>query len=688
VVHHQARLATALRRLLDATLPLVAAALLATGLAACARGTDQGKLIVLGIDGLDPNAIDLLMSEGRMPNFAKLRQQGAYGKLLSSRPILSPIIWTTIATGKPPAEHKIGHFVAVNEKTGEQIPVTSQMRGVKALWNIVSDAGKTVDVVGWWATWPAEAVNGTIVSDHTCYHFLFDEGVSGARDITGVIYPPERESDILSRVIRPGDLSFETVRKYADVSVEHFARPFSFDDDLGHFKWALATAQSYRGIGLHLLEGDHPDALLVYIEGVDSSSHLFGHLFRNEGLSGELAEQHRAFGDTVERMYEYADSIVGDYLAALDDDTTLVVLSDHGFQLGQLHDDPSKTRDMRRVSEKYHRIEGILYMYGRGVKQHARIEQATLVDVLPTLLTFLGIAPASDMPGRVLDEALTFTPDKLRVATFETGTARHDTIAKENAPVDPAILEHLEALGYLETESPTGERNLAALHFENGRYEEAVEEFRKLLAEKPGDGAMHASLAGALGALGRYDEALEELAEAERLSPLNPEIYHNRGVIMERRGDRDAAVAEYAKALKYAPGYEPSRAALVRLTGSARIDAPSTDAERLAALIAERASDAARRGDYEQAMKELEEARRIAPEYPLVHQYRANVAFLMGNRDMAIEALERALELDPDNALFRQNLEHLRNGASGPPPDGANTGDSRAPAAPAAPASP
>ena len=53
----------------------------------------------------------------------------------------------TIATGKTPDEHKIGHFVAVNEKTGEQLPVTSQMRAVKALWNIFSDAGRQVGVL-------------------------------------------------------------------------------------------------------------------------------------------------------------------------------------------------------------------------------------------------------------------------------------------------------------------------------------------------------------------------------------------------------------------------------------------------------------------------------------------------------------------------------------------------------------
>ena len=96
-------------------------------LGSCTREASPGKVVVLGLDGLEPTAIDLLMSEGKMPNFARLRQEGAYGRLISSKPLLSPIIWTTIATGKLPDQHKIGHFVTVNEKTGEQLPVTSQI---------------------------------------------------------------------------------------------------------------------------------------------------------------------------------------------------------------------------------------------------------------------------------------------------------------------------------------------------------------------------------------------------------------------------------------------------------------------------------------------------------------------------------------------------------------------------------
>ena len=624
----------------------------------CQRAAPPGRVMVLGLDGMDPATIDLLMAEGKMPNFARLRSEGAYGPLQSSRPLLSPIIWTTIATGKTPEQHHIGHFVAVNEKSGEQLPVTSQMRKVKALWNILSDAGRTVDVVGWWATWPAETVRGAVVSDHACYHFLFEDGATGGSDSTGTIYPPALEQAVRPMIKRPGDLTMDDVRPFIDVGRDELDRPFRFDDDLSHFKWALATAQSYAAIGQHLWKTDTPDVLMVYIEGTDSVSHLFGHLFRAQGLAGELAAQQQRYGHAVEQMYVYADQLVGEFMRLMDDRTTLVVLSDHGFELGALQQDPSKTRDMRRVSERFHRLEGILYLYGNHVKARRRLDRPTILDVAPTVLTLAGIIPARDMPGRVLTEGLDFPEQQRQLASFETQERVAGAVAGDRA-VDPAILERLRSLGYLDAQSPKGDRNLAAVLFQEGKLAEAAEAYAALVRDNPDDATLRASWAGALGALGRYDESLVQLDVSIQQQPLNPEAYHNRAVIYEKQGKRDAAIADYRNALRYNPEYEPSQQALVRLTGAAAISAPRDDAERRAMNLAERASQAARRGDYQSAMQVLDQAEAIAPRYALVYQYRANVAFLMGDRERAKTALRQALAIEPDNALFRSNLERL-----------------------------
>ena len=617
------------------------------------------RVVLLGIDGADPEVIDLLMAEGRLPNFARLRQGGAYGPLRSSEPMLSPVLWTTIATGKQPVDHGIGYFVAANPQTGEQLPVTSQMRRVQAIWNIASDAGRRVGVVGWWATWPAETVKGTIVSDHVCYHFLFDQSATGDHKTIGLVYPPGREREIAPLVRRPSDITPEEAARFVDVPAAEFGRPFDFEDDLSHFRWALATADSYRRIGLHLWRKERPDLLLTYIEGVDSTSHLFGHLFRASGLAGELATQQRRYGHTVERMYEYADGIVGDFLAALDDSTTLVVLSDHGFKLGVLPDDPSTTRDARRATAAFHRIDGILYLYGRGIRRGQAITGATQLDVTPTLLTLLGISPARDMPGRVLAQALVGAVPERTVASYESGGSRPTATGAQDPHVDPAVLEHLRALGYLDAESPQGDRNMAAMLLKAGRHAEAAEAYRKLVEAEPKDGELHTSFAAALAALGRDDEALEQLDEAVRLVPTNPLTNYDRGVILERQGKRDEAIAAYRTALRYTPGHQPSQGALARLGAPIREGPALTATQLVAARMAGRAKELAQRGDYAEAMRQLDEAVRIAPELAQIHIYRFNVAYLMGDRVAARAALERALALEPDNVVVRKNLERL-----------------------------
>jgi predicted AlkP superfamily pyrophosphatase or phosphodiesterase len=543
---------------------IAAALLLGAALGLACRGRTGGdRVLVLGLDGLDPATVDLLISEGRLPNFARLQAQGAHGRLHSQVPLLSPVIWTTIATGKPPAEHRIGHFVAIDRATGKELPVTSRMRRVKAIWNIASEARRSVDVVGWWATWPAETVRGTIVSDHLCYHFLFKEGFEPASGPLGVVSPAERFDEVAQLVRRPSDISKEDLAPLVDVRAAELSRPFTFEDDLAHLRWALATAETNQRIGRHLWRHDEPDLLMLYIEAVDSASHLFGHLFRAGPLSGELEVQRKRYGAVVDGVYRLADRFVGEWMAALDDHTTLVVLSDHGFDLGALPVDPSKTRDLRRVSADNHRIDGCLFLYGRGIRPGTRIDGAGILDVAPTLLALLGVPPAEDMPGHVLTQALNVaTP--ARVATYEH-VPSVSPIAPPDPDVDAEMVARLRSLGYLAADSPEGDRNLAGILFESGRFEEALIAYRKLVEGAPNDAALRASLAGTLGALGRFDEALDEAGRAIALSPLLPEPYHNRAVIHERRGDRAAAIRDYRDALRYNPAYEPSREALLRL---------------------------------------------------------------------------------------------------------------------------
>ena len=103
-------------------LALALALVLALGLAGCARDPEPNRVLILGLDGVDPDTVNLLVSEGKLPNFARLKREGAEGRLISEKPLLSPVIWTTIATGKTPDRHGIGGFTAVNQRRASRSP--------------------------------------------------------------------------------------------------------------------------------------------------------------------------------------------------------------------------------------------------------------------------------------------------------------------------------------------------------------------------------------------------------------------------------------------------------------------------------------------------------------------------------------------------------------------------------------
>ena len=616
--------------------------------------------MILGLDGVDPDIVALLSGEGKLPNFQRLQQEGAAARLHSSPPLLSPVIWTTIATGRRPTDHGIGNFTTKDPETGEVLPITSSLRRTKALWNIFSEHQRRVSVVGWWATWPAEEVAGEMLSDHLGYHFLMKDEAARGHPTEGVTYPPEVLATIRPMMKGPAELSLPDLEGFVSLDPDEILEPVDFDDELGHFRWALATAQSYADIGLHLWEASQPDLSMVYVEGVDSTSHLFGHLFRQTGLKGELAEQQERFGQAVEAMYGVADDLVGRFMAAMDEDTTLVVLSDHGFKLGELHTDPSMTRDLRRVSEAFHRPEGVLYLYGSGVTPGTTLSRARTLDIAPTVLALAGLPVSDEMPGRVLEDALD-SIEVERIATFEDPDGGGlVSQSRERSDIDQAVLDRLEALGYIGSSATKNDRNLATMMLSEGRYEEAIAAFSSFVERDPEDADALRSLGAALAGLGRSEDALEYLDRSLEIDPMNVGTLHNRGVILERMGQHDPAIDSYRSALRYAPNHEPSLQALAKLGVGVTGRTADTEAEKQVAKILRRVPGLVKVGDYETARALLKEAKVLTPNEAIVYQYDANVAYLMGDNDAAIEALERGLKLDPDNLQLQENLRRLR----------------------------
>ena len=123
------------------------------------------KVLLVGWDAADWKVIHKLMDEGRMPTVQRLVNNGTMGNLATLFPALSPMLWTSIATGKRPYKHGIYGFT---EPTPDKLavqPMTIMSRKCKAIWNILNQHEKKSLVVGWWPSHPAEPINGVMVSD-------------------------------------------------------------------------------------------------------------------------------------------------------------------------------------------------------------------------------------------------------------------------------------------------------------------------------------------------------------------------------------------------------------------------------------------------------------------------------------------------------------------------------------------
>ncbi|MEJ2720211.1 MAG: alkaline phosphatase family protein [bacterium] len=157
------------------------------------------KIVFIGVDGGDWEIIKPLVERGGLPNFRKIIEQGTTGPLESVEPLLSPLVWTTIATGKFPEQHGILNFTVRDPESGKKVPITRMYRKVDAFWNIVGDYGRTIDVVGWLATYPAEAINGVMVTDRVGYLAYAETGEQTGL-APGSVYPQSR-ADAISHFV-------------------------------------------------------------------------------------------------------------------------------------------------------------------------------------------------------------------------------------------------------------------------------------------------------------------------------------------------------------------------------------------------------------------------------------------------------------------------------------------------------
>ncbi len=338
----------------------------AAALAGCGG---HGKIVVLGVCGLPPHLVDELVAQGKAPNFARLYREGAVGRVLNQAASVPPIvthIWTSYATGQLPARHGILGFT--NPRTNRLRESTD--RRVPAIWEIASAMKKSVGVVNWPVSYPAEAVRGFVITDR--YLETMRRGFAillrapWERDDAKVVFPKELGPVLDDLGLRPG-------------------KPANYPDNAAEADRAVLT------LAFTAFARQRVDLLMIFTDSFDQVGHLFW--FTHEPRPDEHPRR-----DQVVTYAQLLDAALGNILGRLKSADHLVVLSDHGMERS-----PTGPFTGDHVSPET--AVGVLLMRGPRIREGIRLADAHLLDVLPTLLELLRVPASVDMPGKVVSAA-------------------------------------------------------------------------------------------------------------------------------------------------------------------------------------------------------------------------------------------------------------------------------------------
>jgi len=636
------------------------------------EGTPEREVWLIGLDGADWDILEPMMAGGELPHLAELRREGAWGRLQSDEPMLSPILWSSIATGKSADLHGVTWFMS-NAPGGEKIPVSSHNRWVRALWHMTSEAGLYSGVIGWWATWPADPIEGFIVSDYVGWHSF---GVTGrALEGGGKTYPPELYERIEPNFPEPASIPTSLLARMIHRPESELRMPdnaSSYEEPLAHLRQAISTTLGYTQTALDMLDDERPAFLAVYFEGTDAVEHLFMK-YAPPRLPWIEEADFAAYRDLVREYWKWQDEQLGRLLAERGPQTNVLVVSDHGFRSG---DERLKEQEFSiELADASHLPDGIVVVHGPQANAGARLRGATIYDITPTVLRMLGLPVAGDFVGRVLEDAINVDVAPPSIATYESSEFPRGEldfgIAVESGE---AMEEMLRSLGYISGGDESGGTpssgnveqaiNLAVVQRRRGKLTEARRTLEAVLENDPTHVEARSNLARVLAEMGELDEAARMYGELVQDEPQNIAHYEDLALTLGRMGDDEAALEVYSNGLVQRPDWGEGHAgrafalhqvgrsdeALVAVDRALELDPRLSNAHYYrAAILADlgRDQDAAA------------SARRALELEPGHHQATLLLARLAGgdpNAPGALEALERAHALEPDDPELSSEL--------------------------------
>jgi predicted AlkP superfamily phosphohydrolase/phosphomutase/tetratricopeptide (TPR) repeat protein len=410
--------------------------------------SSKKKVLVIGWDAAEWKVIMPLIQQGKMPAFAKLMSRGVHGKLQTLDPPLSPMLWTSIATGFRADTHGIGGFIEPTPDGENLRPVTSTSRKVKAIWNILNQEGYKSNVVAWWPSNPAEPINGVMVSN--LYQIATKPLEEEWEMPKGTIHPEEMTETMKEFRIHPHQITLNQALPFIPNLKDNI--PLRSDRRTTSVIKNMANAGTIHSATCHLLEKSDWDFMAIYHDAIDHFSHVAMRYFPPR--RPEIPEQDfDDFQHVVEAAYLLHDRMLARMMSLIDEEnTTVLLISDHGFHCD--HQRPLYIPKEPSGPAVEHSPYGVFVMAGPGIKNNgSQISGASVLDITPTLLHHMDLPVGKDMEGKVLHACFEEPREVQFVDTWETipgESGMHDAILREDPWAAQEALQQLVDLGYID----------------------------------------------------------------------------------------------------------------------------------------------------------------------------------------------------------------------------------------------
>ncbi len=265
------------------------------------------RLLIFGIDAVSWEVLQPLCDAGYLPEIQKLISEGTSCRLKTLDPTVSVMLWTTIATGVMPEKHGISNWLSEGSDTSGQLAITSNLRQTAAFWNLDSSLKQLV--VNWWATWPAETINGVMISNRD--HFP---------KLESTVYPADYKSQS-TNITRMNRSDMEN-------ELSHF-NPNGNAISLNDFMFSqLQRDRYYLDLAHHLLQKESFDIVALFSRGTDILEHEYLRDVIDDHRIPEVPDEQKGI---VISYYRFLDDQLRKFREEMGENCTVVLVSDHGM---------------------------------------------------------------------------------------------------------------------------------------------------------------------------------------------------------------------------------------------------------------------------------------------------------------------------------------------------------------------